>query len=59
MAEMWKTKIHIKFESLVKDTSYNIEEHRERVIAWMNYPISAMFCPVMVNVKKRLKMIMK
>nr|BEQ09756.1 MAG: polyprotein [Ciborinia camelliae endornavirus 1] len=52
--------VHMKLESLLKDTPYdNILEHKARLIVWQEYAIAALFSPIFLELKNRLKQLLR
>nr|QDW65432.1 polyprotein [Rhizoctonia solani endornavirus 5] len=53
-------KIHAKLESLLKEDPITMpEEQKVRLIAWQRYGLAAIYSPVFLEAKKRLKQLLK
>lgn len=53
-------KVHLKMESLLKEESINRwDDQIARTIMWQRYAIACMFSHIFVEVKERIKNIMK
>jgi hypothetical protein len=53
-------KMHLKLESLYKETPINNWQNQEvRAIVWQKYAIASLFSPIFVELKRRLKLILR
>jgi hypothetical protein len=55
-------KIHLKMESLLKEGQLpitNFRQQQARIIAWQRYAIAAIFSPIFVEAKARMKTLLK
>lgn len=51
-------KVHVKLESLLKDETKiikNWKQQEARIIVWQRYAVSAIFSPIFMKAKARLK----